>query len=182
MRCFLVDSKINFKFDKQSLINIEKFFLDKRVVKIGVLADKIRSEGFGSVELALVHEFGSEKMNIPKRSFFIKTYMNRSKDFQNEINQNSEKILQSIAQGNVDQFFGKVGATWVRYVMETFDAEGPGWDRLSDITLLRRKNFAIVQKENPNASMEQLLRKTRAGSKILQDTGEMKKSITFAIE
>lgn len=134
---------------------------ESHAVKIGVLANNIRPEGFGAVELACVHEFGSQIRRIPQRSFLRKTQTTRMRDFKNEIAQNRQKIMESIAQGNGNQFLGKVGATWVRYVNETFDMEGPGWKPLSPKTIANR----------------------RLGSdKILQDTGEMKKSITFAIE
>lgn len=152
---------VKFKYDKKALANVEKFFLEKHKINIGVLANKQRPEGFGSVELAMVHEFGSMIRHIPQRSFLRKTIVDRKNDFADEMSNNSEKIMQSIAKGNGEQFLQKSGALWVRYVMETFDREGPGWKALSPITIANR---------------------IKQSNKILQDTGEMKKSITFEVK
>lgn len=156
----MIEIKTDFKLDEQKLKNIENFLAKNHLVNVGVLANEIRPEGFGSVELAMVHEFGSQIRKIPKRSFFIMTMTNRMKDYEKEITANLPTIMRRIADGQGEQFLQKVGAMWVRYVMETFDAEGPGWDSLSPKTIANR----------------------RLGSdKILQDTGEMKKSITFKV-
>ena len=178
----MAKAKIDFKYDKNSIDNIEKFFNEKHKINIGILANEIRPDGFGAVELALVHEFGSFIRHIPQRSFMRKTLNDRKGDFQDDLIDNSEKIMIKIAKGNGEKILQKAGALWVKYVMETFDAEGPGWQKLADITLLNRRNYQVEKEKDSKASPAELLKRTRAGSKILQDTGEMKKSITFEVK
>jgi phage gpG-like protein len=156
----LAKSKIDLSYEP-FFGNIKKFFSESHKVKIGILANEERPDGFGSVELAAVHEFGSMRRGIPQRSFLRQTMVNRKEDFKAEIESNKDTIMQRIADGNGKQFLQKVGATWVKYVMETFDAQGPNWAPLSPVTIANR---------------------IKNSNKILQDTGEMKKSITFKVE
>ena len=149
----------NKKFDE--LLNIQKFIESNPRIKIGVLSNGAREDSdFGAVELAAVHEFGSQRRGIPQRSFLRQTMVNRKDDFKAEIESNRETIMKRIASGQGDAVLEKIGITWQRYVLETFSAEGPGWASLSPKTIARR-----IKKSN----------------KILQDTGEMKKSITYAV-
>lgn len=149
----------NINFD--AIANIQKFISENAKIKIGVLANEQRDDShFGSVELACVHEFGSIIRGIPQRSFLRQTMINRKDDFKAEIDANKDTIGKRIAAGNGDKVLEKMGATWVRYVMETFDNEGPGWLGLKKSTVDRR---------------------IKKSDKILQDTGEMKKSITYMV-
>lgn len=153
---------ILFNINIGAIANIQKFISENAKIKIGVLANEQRDDShFGSVELACVHEFGSLIRGIPQRSFLRQTMINRKDDFKAEIEANKETIGKRIAAGNGDKVLEKMGATWVRYVMETFDNEGPGWSPLSPKTIANR-----IKKSN----------------RILQDTGEMKKSITYMVQ
>jgi phage gpG-like protein len=174
-------TKKTFKYDQAAIDNIVDFLKQNKKVKIGVLAGANHSGGIGAVELAAIHEFGSEKRSIPQRSFLRNTMMNRKDDFITFIEQSKEKIMERIATGGGFVVLYKIGTQWVRYVMETFDAQGPNWAPLAESTLMRRRNFKLVAEKNPRATLATLIKKARKGTKILQDTGEMKKSISFEV-
>ena len=174
------------------LKNVENFITKKPKIILGVLNNMTHQGkkesskdggggGIGRAELAAVHEFGSNEQNIPERSFLRKTMNERKDDFDSHLEKSRISILKSIANGGGEGVLQKFGMLWVRYIHETFDKQGPDWPQLSTVTLRRRKNFDIVKADNPNASMKTLINKTRRGSKILQDTGELKKSIWFEV-
>lgn len=171
----------NIKLD--AILNIQKFIDQNAKIKIGVLSNEQRDDSeFGAVELAAVHEFGSQRRGIPQRSFLRQTMVNRKDDFKAEIESNRDTIMKRIASGQGDTVLEKMGITWRNFVLETFDAQGPGWAPLADSTIAQRKNYGVVAEKNPNASRSSLIKKARKGSKILQDTGEMKKSIMYMVE
>jgi hypothetical protein len=173
----MADSDIKFNFDKRQLQNIAKFFEKKHSVKIGILSkewkenpDKKWERKIGPVELGAVHEFGSQKRNIPQRSFLRKTMMTRKDDFKAEIYYNRDKMVRGIAKGNFSQFLEKVGITWRDYVLDTFDRQGPGWRALKKRTIrARRKEF------NPATG------KKEASHKILWVSGALARSVDYEV-
>jgi len=175
------ETKKEFKINRESIDNIAAFMAKNLKVKIGVLGGANHEGNIGAVELASIHEFGSQKRGIPQRSFLRQTMTNRKEEFTSFIESNKQKIMAEIASGNGAVVMEKIGTQWVRYVMETFDAQGPSWTPLADSTIRNRKNFSIAQKKNPKLRGEALMKKARQGTKILQDTGEMKKSISFEV-
>lgn len=152
-------SKIELKLNTDILDSLREFATKDAIVKVGVLNDAARENGFGAAQLAAVHEFGSASRNIPKRSFLLKTMTNYKKEFEAEIKANFKKISESLVKNGPAQFLEKVGAKWVGYVQETFDREGPGWKKLKPATIA-----------------------AKGSDKILQDTGAMKRSITHEVE
>ena len=175
------ETKKEFKINQDAIKNIEDFMAKGYFVKVGILAGANHEGEIGAVELAAIHEFGSQKRKIPERSFLRQTMANRKEDFSSFIESNKKKIMDEIAAGNGSVIMEKIGVQWVRYVMETFDSQGPNWAPLADSTIRNRKNYSIAQKKNPKLSGDALMKKARQGTKILQDTGEMKKSITFEV-
>lgn len=159
---------IVFNINKKAIQNISQYLNGESHVKIGVLNDSQRPDGFGAVELAMVHEFGSRSRGIPERSFLRKTMTNYESDFVKEMDANKKAIEKSISEGNFEQFLGKVGAKWVGYVIETFEAQGPGWAVLSERTIAARK----ARKTGKNPVV---------GTKALIDTGAMLRSITYEV-
>lgn len=151
-------ANIKFKLNKDAMTKIKEFVGADVEIKIGILNDAQRPDGFGAVELASVHEFGSVKMNIPKRSFLLKTYANRIDEFSKVMADNSDKMEKTILSGQTDKFLNKIGMQWVAYVLETFESQGPGWAALKPATI-SRKNSSI----------------------ILTDTGALKRSITHEV-
>lgn len=149
---------IQFKLDSKTLDKLGEFVEKEMYVKIGVLNNSQRQDGFGAVELAMVHEFGSIERNIPKRSFLLKTMHNKKSEFEREIRNSFSKLKETITSGSPELLLDKIGARWVAYVHETFEAEGPGWKKLSQKTIDRKKS-----------------------DKILVDTGAMERSITHEV-
>lgn len=177
----IIKTQKTFKVDHKAIDNVESFLKANYKVKIGVLGGANHEGGIGAVELAAIHEFGSQKRHIPQRSFLRQTMVNRKDEFAASIQSNIQKIMESIARGDGLSFVMKIGAQWVRYVMETFAAQGPNWAPLSERTIRRRRNFKVAKKKNPELKGDALMQKARQGTKILQDTGEMKKSISFEV-
>jgi len=157
-----------FNVDKKSIANIRKFLNGESQVKIGILNNEQRPEGFGAVELAMVHEFGSQSRGIPRRSFLATTMNNYKDQFEDEMMTNKAKIEKSISEGNMREFLGKVGAKWVGFVIETFQKQGPGWAPLSEFTLQARRD----RKSGKNPAI---------GTNALIDTGAMLRSVSFEV-
>jgi phage gpG-like protein len=149
---------VDFKLDSATLDKLAKFVEKDCYVKVGVLNNEKREGGFGAVELAAVHEFGSVRRNIPKRSFLVKTMINRKDEFEREMKKNLSKLKELIASDGPEVVLGKIGSRWVGYVLLTFQAEGPGWAPLSPKTIARKGSDAI-----------------------LIDTGAMRRSITHEV-
>lgn len=175
------ETKKEFKINRESIDNIAAFMAKNFKVKIGVLAGANHEGNIGAVELASIHEFGSQKRGIPQRSFLRQTMASRKEEFTSFIDANKKKITEEIASGNGSTIMEKIGAQWVNYVMDTFEAQGPNWAPLADSTIRSRKNYRVAQKKNKKLSGDELMQKARQGTKILQDTGEMKKSISFEV-
>lgn len=152
-------SKVEFEINSKVLDSLKQFATKEAYVKIGVLNDASRQDGFGAAELAAVHEFGSVSRNIPKRSFMMKTMKNYKGEFEQEIKDNFKKISEGLIKNGPVQFLEKIGAKWVGYIMETFDREGPGWKKLKPATIA-----------------------AKGSDKILVDTGALKRSITYEVE
>jgi phage gpG-like protein len=150
--------KIEFQLDSATLDKLSKFVEKEMYVKIGVLNNEKREDGFGAAELASVHEYGSVSRNIPRRSFLSKTMSNKQEEFEAEIKKNMKRLREIIKTNGPEDLLNKIGAKWVGYVLETFEAEGPGWTPLKPATIKRK-----------------------GSSKILQDTATMKKSIMHEV-
>jgi len=172
---------ITFNYDKTKLDNITRFFNQNNEVRIGILSNQWSetAEGhesnFGPVELGAVHEFGSTKRHIPKRSFLRSTMENRKGDFIAEIAKNRTKMVDAIANGDSQTFLEKVGAKWKAYVFETFERQGPGWLGLSDRTMSLRKAVWTGKLINGKKEMEK-------SSKILWVTGALMRSVSYMVK
>ena len=185
-------SDIKFKYDKEKMENIRRFFDSKPEVKIGVLSNEWKkhpardwkngkwrpwNRKIGPAGLAAVHEFGCEtkfygkSVTIPARSFLRLTMQNKAEDFKNYIASNSMKNMDLISIGSGKEFMGKIGAVWVRYVMQTFKSQGPGWGPLSEATLGLRRQVK-----------DKITGETRPSSVILRVTGALARSITWKVK
>jgi hypothetical protein len=64
------------KDDKREQRRLEKLIKKAQRqthVAVGILQDEPRDDGFSMMDLAMVHEYGSPKRNIPARSFIRST-------------------------------------------------------------------------------------------------------------
>ena len=179
---------VKFNYDKTALKNIAEFLVKKNEVRVGILSNQwsdsksaeARDREIGPVELACVHEFGSAKRKIPARSFFRKTMLNRRDDFISLISRMRSRILLQIAQGQGRAVLAKVGAQWVGYVIETFQAQGPGWAPLKPATIARRRPVwtgkYIVNEKGRS------VREKKPSEKILWVTGALANSVNFEVK
>ena len=169
--------KITFKFDRNALNTIEAFIDQKYRVRIGVLSNEWKNKPaeewerkIGPVELAMVHEFGSQKRRIPQRSFFRKAMADRKDEFKKLINNKRKSIGQRIAEGQGISVLDDMGAQWVDYVLDCFDRQGPGWPALKKSTLRKRRHV-----------MNKKTGKLEPSHKILWVTGALATSIDYEI-
>ena len=162
---------VHYKFDQKQLELIQDFLSKNHTVRIGIIAGvseiTVYENGVDSAQLALVHEFGSEKRNIPERSFLRKTMTNYQDRWAADTIKAKNKLMKMIADGDGEKFLYQAGDKWVRWVHETFKAEGPGWDPHSKRNLARRKRTGrargnIAQEHWP----------------LLKDTGALLRSIS----
>ena len=135
-------------------------------VKVGILgADgtkivkskdgKENEEKLTEATLGAIHEYGSEKRNIPSRSFLR---MPIQKKFKSTIVKNS-KFKDAVQRMNIEEINGHIGETSVAIVHEAFGTGGFGeWAPLSEETKRR---------------------KSGEKSMILVDTGDLEHSITY---
>lgn len=173
----MAEPKIEYKFDIELIKNIKGFINSNASVKVGILADapheseekegedgedKKKSEPIGILKLAATHEFGSKKRNIPPRSFLRTTFTNRMDDFDAEMEAGKIRTGKKIADGKEKEVLNQIGAWWVTAVHDTFDAQGPGWQKLSD----------AYEKEKA---------KKYPSPKILMSTNALRNSITYEV-
>lgn len=166
-----------YKMDKKKLENLLGFLEKSHTVRIGIIAGVSEitvygkgSKSLDSVQLGLVHEFGSEKMHIPERSYLRKTKANYEDRFIADVTLAKDKIFKMIANGQGEKFLNQVGAKWVGWVHDTFKAEGPGWPPHSERNLARRQRTGRAKGN-----------KEKEHWPLLQDTGALLRSISHEV-
>jgi phage gpG-like protein len=129
---------------------------DKRV-RVGVLSDK-GHDGEGSitlVELAAVHEFGTEDGAIPERSFLRSTFDQKRE----ELVRTGEKLIGEVLDGKmeVDRALGLIGAQLASDVKTKITSSIPPPDKPATVA-------------------------RKGSSTTLIDTGRLRNSITWALD
>lgn len=114
-----------------------------------------KKEELNEATLGAIHEYGSEKRNIPSRSFIR---MPIEKKFKTTIVKNS-KFKDAVQRLNIKEINGSMGETAVSIILDAFETGGFG-------------NWAPLSEETKR-------RKTGEQSKILVDTGDLEHSITY---
>lgn len=161
---------IKYSYDAATLTKIAQFVNEDHIVKIGVLASsEKRTDGVDAVDLASIHEFGSYKNHIPKRSFLVTTMAAYQDNFKKDIESSKDTIFQRIKSGQGMEFLQKMGAKWVAAVHATFKADGYGWKPLSARTIAARSQTRATGN------------KKRVRWAILRDTGALLRSITHEV-
>jgi len=164
---------VEYKFDQKKLETIMDFLSRSHTVRIGIIAGSeitVYDDGLDSVQLGLVHEFGSKKRNIPERSFLRKTKANYAYKFLADVYEGRDKIYKMISNGQGEKFLNQVGAKWVGWVHNTFKEQGPGWAPHSKRNLARRKRTGRAK---GNTGPEYW--------PLLQDTGALLRSISHEV-
>lgn len=149
--------------------------LQKHYAKVGVLAAKNtrtgEDENLDNAGLAAVHEFGVISQNIPERSFFRLTQEKRGDDMSAFIASQEDNIFKRVMAGETVYVLKRLAAKWNAYIHECFDTEGFGtWAQLSETTIENRR------KKTPEKSAGDF------NPKILQDTGQLERSITYEVK
>ena len=179
---------------KLDLKNLDKYTkrmkadLDKHYAKVGVLSAKNNRDndddsGMTNAKLAAVHEFGSRDGRIPERSFFRLTYEERGEDMSAFIESNELAILKKVMSGKTKDVYKQLGAKWVSFINECFETEGFGkWAPLSEATLEARlaKTPTGLRYNKKTDEMVQS-RAQEFNPKILQDTGQLERSIMYEV-
>lgn len=172
----MAKSQYQFNFNADVLKMAKDFVSKKVTIKVGVLGKSPkRPDQINAVKLASIHEFGCPKRNIPERSFIRKTAFNYSDIIRNDVISGKKILSDMIINGSSELFFNQLGIKMISYVIETFQSEGPGWKELSDRTIKRRKKKTKFTGENPANE------KFSERYPILQDTGQMKRSIVHEV-
>lgn len=172
-----------FVYNDTVMQNLKDFVEANHYIKVGILAasperrnemskkwNKKNKNVIDAVAIAMVHEFGSQSRNIPKRSFLQKTLFNYKSKWKEDISNYRAMAMEQIANGNATIFLNQSGAKWVRWVHSTFQMEGPGWAPLSKKRIMQRSKTGRAKgNEDPERWP------------ILQDTGQMLGSITHEV-
>jgi len=152
--------------------------LGKHYVKVGVLSAKNNRDndddsGMTNAKLAAVHEFGSRDGRIPERSFLRLTAEKRGDEMSDFIANNEKAIIEKVMKGQTKDIYKQLGAKWVSYINECFETEGFGtWPDLADSTYwMKLEQF---EESYPDSKKE-------FNPKILQDTGQLERSIMYEV-
>lgn len=155
------------QIDLKRLPSLAMAMAAKHQGRIGILAEEQHKDSeFTTAALAAVHEWGSLDGHIPERSFFRLTESKKSKEMAKFVKDNEEKILSAIMERRFLPILEKLAAKWEAYIHECFETEGWGtWEELEDSTLAAR-----MRKGND------------VDTKILQDTGQLERSIVSEVK
>lgn len=129
-------------------------------VKVGVLSDKGGEEtedGISLIELAALHEFGTEDGHIPERSFIRSTFETRAAD---ELYQMQVKLSRAVVLGKLTPriALGMLGAWAAGAIKQT-----------------------ITSGEGVPPPLAPSTIKAKGSSRPLVDTGQLKNSITWLV-
>lgn len=127
--------------------------------KVGVIGSKATRQnsqgGFNNAEIGIVHEMGSEFLNIPARSFLRMPIESQRK----ELAEYAKKKKELISNGDLIKFFSLIGIKAEEIIQKAFETQGFGkWAANSPSTIAKKGSSAP-----------------------LIDTGELRKSITSEV-
>lgn len=176
---------VSFKFKLNSnlkkLEDLNKNLKQQYVTRIGVLGDKAAREEEGSnspsnADILLVHETGSFKKNIPRRSVFESLNIKKN-DLMKEIN----GIVDNGLKHNVPmkKIFSEVGIEAWNICQKAFDNGGYGtWPELTEKTIQER-----IKKNSGNADLKKPRKKGFGNNDlaILVDSSQLKTSIVWDV-
>lgn len=131
-----------------------------KVVRVGILGGDAYAphegseEGLTNAAIGVIQEFGSEKNNIPPRSFLRMPIERKSKEIMRQASKGSTKA--KIAAGDIDGALENIGVIAEGIVQDAFSSSGFGqWPENAPSTVA-----------------------AKGSSKPLIDTGQLRRSIT----
>ena len=161
--------KIDYKLDDKQIKNAIKELSTKISIKVGILGGngsnpvKGDDDKLGNITMATlgaIHEFGSEKINIPSRSFLQMPIETRFKD---ELGKNVG-FKTALKELNVTKLNDEAGVTATVVIDDAFASGGFGsWVPLKEETIRRKTKNG------------------KRGDAILIDTGDLRRSITYEV-
>lgn len=136
-------------------------------VRVGVLADagaEKREDGFTNVEIAAVHEFGTDDGRVPERSFIRSSFERNGEKYKEHI----KALVSKVVEGKVD-------------LVKALNVLGLG--AATDVK--RGISEGLIKQDLAESTLARKEAKTRPGStgvpKALIDTGRLLGSITWAV-
>ena len=139
--------------DFSGMDKLLKSLTAKKYIKAGVIEGGTYDNGETVAGVAAQHEFG---LGVPQRSIIKMPLMEKSSVIENYVAKN---WTNNIVSGNTEQIYLDLGIAAVSVIADAFDTGGFGkWEELSPVT---------IEAKGSNA--------------ILQDIGQLKKSITYVI-
>ena len=153
--------------------------------------EKPDPQGINIVQVAAIHEYGSEKQNIPQRSFLRSTFEEQQK----KITEIAAKLIKARLRKNdeIDQelLFDQIGAYLTSKVREKF--RNNDWAPLKSVELLRYKNAlkklakrqkkaqkSVKSKSKPNANKSTEIKAKSASKKSTKKS--VKKSVRKSVK
>ncbi|HGJ5885671.1 hypothetical protein [Arsenophonus nasoniae] len=137
--------------------------LNKLKVKVGVLENTrpYKDSDISVVEVATIHEFGTEE--IPPRSFLRVPIRDHQKAIIEKAVKEKYRFFIS-GEISAKAFLDYVGELAVGWSIEAFDTQGFGsWPDHAESTKAQLKRKGVIE------------------ARLLQDTGALKKSITYQV-
>lgn len=145
---------INIKADFSKLEKLIKLLKTKKYVDVGILGETTseqteegKTKNISIAFLGAVHEFGSEKRNIPERSFIIMPIETKQKKIAKEMEKKFPILLGSEKANEVKiiQFLTDVGLKCEEAIQDAFDSGGFGtWPDIQQATKDRKDSDAIL--------------------------------------
>lgn len=159
-------NKVEYDFSK--LEKLIKLLKTKKYVDVGILGETTseqteegKTKNISIAFLGAVHEFGSEKRNIPERSFIIMPIETKQKEIAKEAEKNFPMLIGSDKANDIKivKFLTEIGIRCEAVIQEAFDTKGFNtWPDIKQETKDRKDSEAI-----------------------LIDTGTLRKSITSRV-
>ena len=174
----MADNRI--RINTKGIEKLGKALADKYSIKVGIMGTKAsklhQDSDLTNAQIGMIHEFGSNKRNIPQRSFLrqplmehLPTYLSKKEEFK------SKAIDEAIKEGTLFVLARKVGAVAEEVIQEAFATRGFGkWAKNSNITV----NGGWIRTSSGKAFYV----KGKGSDSPLIDTGQLRRSITSKVD
>lgn len=125
--------------NRKAVADYQKTLEELKRLEVVVGLPKGKSDGT-VIQYGAVHEFGSPKNNIPRRSFLRVPTINAENTIMKFVDQQNKLLLDGI---NSQLFMGKIGAFVQGIVLKAFRSKGDGqWEELNEKTIARKGSSA----------------------------------------
>jgi len=138
-----VPSQIKIEMNLKPLEKIQKDFKKKYIAKVGILgSSNSRQDNLSNAGIGAVHEFGSFKKKIPRRSFLKMPLLEKKKELLKTL---SNLINKYLKDKNIKKIYKLLGFKAETIILRAFATKGFGkWEKLKNSTIKRKKSSAIL--------------------------------------